>query len=532
MTDSPHAGHSQCIRHSELPGASALFLDLLYHYDRVAAFYPHRPGDPEAAAQLARQMHFPDERRAALVAALREMNTPSASLELLAQPGTVAVLTGQQVGLLGGPCYTIFKALTAVKMAALLTAEGTPAVPVFWLATEDHDFAEINQAWIFDPTGAPRQLSATTAPAQAGAPVGGTPLGDFSLAELETALADLPFGAELMADVRAHYSDGTFDGAFLGLMQRWFNRFGLLFVDPLRPAFRELAAPILAQAALATPELMPALRERNRELAAAGYHAQVHLEPDTALLFLLENGQRKKLEWRNGAFTAKDQTWTPAELAARGAALSGNALLRPVVQDWMFPTVAVVGGPAELAYFAQSEVLYRRLLGHIPVPVSRAGFTLISARAQKLLERYGLRVEQTFQRADLLQQRIAATLVPAEVATTLGGAREEIGRQLDRVRTQLAGFDATLVAALDKSRAKMLHQVAKLEAKAAREAMRRNERAAQEAAYLTHWLYPEQHLQERLYSAVPLLATYGPDLLDNIYASIHLDCPDHQALAL
>ena len=522
-----------CVRHSDLPGASRLFVDLLYHHDRVAHFYPHRAGDPVAAQGLAKRLNYPAARRAALVAALREMNPPSASLERLGEPGTVAVLTGQQVGLFSGPCFSVYKALTAVKFAAYLSMEGTPAVPVFWLATEDHDFAEINQAWIFDSNTRPLSFSASTTP-KAGAPVGGTPLGDVPLAALKQALQDFPFGPEIYADVEAHYgpaaASGTFDAAFRGLIQHWFSRFGLLTVDPLHPAMRALAAPILAEAVRATAELMPAVHERSAQLVAAGYHAQVHLESESSLFFLLDQGERKPLKLRNGAYASRERAYSVEELAARSADLSANAILRPVVQDYMFPTVAVVGGPAELAYFAQSEVLYQKLLGHIPVPVARAGFTLLSGRARKLLTRYQLRLEQCLIREDELAGKIAAQLVPPAVTGTIDSARAETSYQLDRVRTQLAAYDPTLVAALDKSQAKILHQLGKLERKIAREAMRRNERAAQESAYLAHWLYPDRHLQERLYSIVPFLGLYGPELLDTIYRNIHIDCPDHQIL--
>jgi len=520
-----------CIRHSELPGASRLFVDLLYHHDRVARFYPTPASDIEASVALAKKLAYPPERRQAMVAALRELNPPSASLELLAQPKTAAVLTGQQVGLFSGPCFTVYKALTAIKYAALLTLEGTPAVPIFWLATEDHDFDEINQAWAYDSGVHPIAFSAETR-AREGSPVGGTPLGDVPLSTLKATLADFPFGDEIYAEVAEHYSTGTFDSAFRGLLQSWFSRFGLLLADPLHPALRALAAPMLAQAVRATSDLMPAVHARSAELVAAGYHAQVHLEADSSLFFLLDQGARKPLKWRNGAYAGRDRSYTPDELVARAADLSPNALLRPVVQDYMFPSVAVVGGPAELAYFAQSEVLYAQLLGHMPVPVPRAGFTLLSARAQKLLHRYHLRIENSWVREDELAARIATQLVPPAVTSTIESSRAEMAYQLERIRTQLAAYDPTLVESLNKSQAKILHQLGKLERKTAREALRRNERAAHDAAYLTNWFYPHRHLQERHYSILPYLALHGLELIDTLYRNVRLECPDHQVLSL
>ncbi|MGH9667461.1 MAG: bacillithiol biosynthesis protein BshC, partial [Bryobacteraceae bacterium] len=163
---------SACLRHTEIPHTTRLFADFCYHFDRVAQFYAHAPGEFESAAA---EIDYPEERRAALVQALREQNGDSASLDLLAKPGTVAVVTGQQVGLFSGPAYTIYKALTAARLASDLTARGIPAVPIFWLATEDHDFAEVGKAWTFDGAHQPVALEVEASPGWQ-QPVGGIAL--------------------------------------------------------------------------------------------------------------------------------------------------------------------------------------------------------------------------------------------------------------------------------------------------------------------------------------------------------------------
>src|SRR6185437_7722611 len=160
-----------CIRHTDLPGTSGLFADFAYHFDRVARFYRHDPHDPESFARAAAEVQYPDDRRAAMVEALRAQNGDSESLRRFAQPGTVAVVTGQQVGLFSGPAYTIYKAIAAAHVARQLTARGIPAVPVFWLATEDHDFAEVNHAWVFDRAQRPVKLEVNGA-AASNQPVG------------------------------------------------------------------------------------------------------------------------------------------------------------------------------------------------------------------------------------------------------------------------------------------------------------------------------------------------------------------------
>src|SRR4051794_3651776 len=211
--------HCTCVRHTELPNTSALFADVLYHPDRTAAFYRHPYRELSSFQDAAREIDFSDERRAALIAALREQNPESPSLSRLAEPGTVAVVTGQQVGLFSGPAYTMYKVLHAVKLAAWLSANGLPAVPMFWLATEDHDFAEVNHVWVFDSAHQPVKLEMRrSASAQ--------PVGDIALAappvrELRTAFQGLPFGEEVADLVEEAYRPGnTMGGAFSGLLRR------------------------------------------------------------------------------------------------------------------------------------------------------------------------------------------------------------------------------------------------------------------------------------------------------------------------
>src|ERR1700686_4696036 len=158
------------IRHPDLPGSSRLFADFAYHFDRVARFYQHDPYDPQSFERAAAQIQYPDDRRAAMVAALRAQNGDSESLRRFAQPGTLAVVTGQQVGLFSGPAYTIYKAITSAHMARQLTERGIPAVAVFWLATEDHDFAEVNHAWVFGAASEPAAVRVNAPQEFAGKP--------------------------------------------------------------------------------------------------------------------------------------------------------------------------------------------------------------------------------------------------------------------------------------------------------------------------------------------------------------------------
>src|SRR5579859_5961950 len=426
-----------CIRYTELPGTSKLFADFTYHFDRVAQFYRHDPGDPASFARAAAEIDYPDSRRAALVEAVAAQNGPSESLAKLAKPGTMAIVTGQQVGLFSGPAYTIYKALTAARVARQATAAGLPAVPVFWLATEDHDFAEVNHAWMFNTAGEHGllQIDAPRETAGRQRPVGGIAIAQPPLDELRRLLGGFPHADDVLAVVEAAYPPGVTMGAgFKALLKTLLAKLDLIFLDPLDPAIRKIGAPLLAEALSAAPELKARLLERNRELTAAGYHAQVHIEPKSSLFFLLENGERVQLRRKDTEY---------AGLADRAAEISPNALLRPVFEDYLLPTVAYIGGPGELAYLAQSQVIYDRLLGRMPVAMSRSGFTLLDARSAKLLERYRLTAAQTLVPEDVLKEGIARALVPERVEGSLQTAIAEITSKLDRLRTDLETFDPT-----------------------------------------------------------------------------------------
>lgn len=516
-----------CVRQTSIPGTSKLFGDFLYHFEKVERYFPHHFSDWNALVQSAKAIDFPEERRKQIVAALRKQNPHSAALDKLAESGTVAVVTGQQVGLLSGPAYSIFKALTAVRLAAQLTEQGTPAVPIFWLATEDHDLAEVDHAWLFTAAGSPVKISARGETVTNG-PVGTVEITGLDVDEIARTLEGLPFADAVLEKIQAHYHNGTtFGRAFHDLLKDILSGFDLIFLDPLAPEIRSISAPFLGDVARRAPELLTELRARSADLAAVGYHAQVHLDEGSSLLFLLENGKRAALKYRDGQFMLRDRSFTAAELAARAEALSPNALLRPVMQDYLLPTVSYVGGPSEIAYMAQSQVLYDRLLGRMPVISPRNSFTLLDARATKLLERYKLHILDLFDSHDKVKSAIAAKLVPHDLRGEFAGLRSEIASSINGLRERLLAFDPTLAPAADRSIAKISYQIEKLSNKTARETMRRDQHAMNDAQYLANLIYPQRHLQERLYSIVPFLAKHGLDLPQRIYEQTQLGCPDH-----
>jgi bacillithiol biosynthesis cysteine-adding enzyme BshC len=520
-----------CVRQDQIPGTSTFFADYLYDFDKLSAFFPYSSWQADSVAPTARSLIFPAARRAQIVSALATQNDNSAALNKLAQPNTVAIITGQQVGFLLGPAYTIFKALTAIKLAEHLNEQGISAVPIFWLATEDHDLAEVDHAWVFNQEASCSKISLAGSIVNGG-PVGDVVLNEVPLAELRAALGDLPFAGDVMKLVAASYQPGaTLGSAFRKLLEQTLKGLGLLYLDPLAAPIREVAAPFLGEAVERLPELLAALRDRNSEIAAAGYHTQVHIDVDSSLFFLLKNGRRWPIRWKDGRFSSREGSYSPVELAALGGQLSPNALLRPVMQDYLLPTASYIAGPSETAYFAQSAVLYQKLLDRMPVIYPRNSFTLLDARAEKLLTRYGLCVPDLLDHRENVKGKLASRLVPPALCDQIKSTQSFVSQSLARLQGSLREFDPTLEAAARKSTAKIDYQFAKLERKIARETMRRDERATNDADYLLNLIYPERHLQERFYSILPFLAKHGLDLPQQLLTQIQLSCPDHMLRA-
>jgi bacillithiol synthase len=520
-----------CVRQDQIPGTSALFADYLYHFDRLKGFFPYSSWQLDSVANSAKTVSFPTSKRAQIVTALAAQNENPAALDQLAQPDTVAVITGQQVGFLLGPAYTIFKAVTAVKLAGHLNDQGIPAVPIFWLATEDHDLAEVDHAWVFNQEASARKISLAGSLVNGG-PVGDVVLNEIPLAELRLALGDLPFAEDVMKEVAAAYHPGaTLGSSFRHLLEKILKGLGLLYLDPLAAPVREIAAPFLSEAVQRVPELLAALRQRNNEIAKAGYHTQVHIDDDSSLFFLLKNGRRWPVRWKDGRFSTRDGSYSAADMAAMASQLSPNALLRPVMQDYLLPTASYVAGPAETAYFAQGAALYEKLLGRMPVIYPRNSFTLLDSRASKLLTRYNLRVPDLLDQHENVKGVLASRLVPPALTEQVKATQAAASQSLAQLQASLLNFDPTIEAASRKSAAKIAYQFDKLERKIARETLRRDERATKDADYLLNLIYPQRHLQERFYSILPFLAKHGLDLPQQLLSEIQLSCPDHMLRA-
>jgi len=520
--------HMDCraIPVSLLPQQSRLFVRYVEDFLQVRKFYAHPPAF-SSVRRAAKRLRFSGDRRKATTEVLREQNrafgASAATLEKLEhlEQGAVAVVTGQQVGLFKGPACAISKALTAVRVAHELTHAGLEAVPIFWLATEDHDLAEVSHCdWPVGRTLLRLELGAAEA---VGRPVGSILLGSgvTSLVNKATKALEGEASGQVETWLRESYGPSeTYAGAFGKLMARIFGEQGLILLDPMDERLHRATSDIYRRALAEHDLLTKKLLARNRELEHAGFHSQVKVVEQSTLLFLLQEGKRVPLRTKNRRFIAGEESFSEKDLtelvAAEPGRFSPNALLRSVVQDALLPTACSIVGPAEIAYYAQSSVLYEHLHANMPVILPRASFTLVERPARKLLERYGLRIEDVWTGRQSVRRRMEAQALPTSMARKFDRGAAELGHLLGRLEKSVAKLDRTLIGAAKTARRKMTYQLEKLRRKAGRASDFRKGLLAEHERQLFDSLFPEHALQERHVCLLPFLAKHGQALIGEL----------------
>jgi len=528
---------SDCYPVTVMPGQSRLFVDFC-----AGALRAFLPLDEIGGKRPPLPAHWPELVR--LLAAQNPLPSAAPALAALTE-GAGAILTGQQVGLFGGPLFSPFKAVTAIARARTATAAGHPHTAIFWLASEDHDFAEINQAAF----PASRELVTLT---YAKAPESALPAGrivlDESIAPLVERATELLGPSDATDALTGAYKPGrTFAQAFAEFYSAIFTAQGLLIVDASGRDFHRLGAPVLRAALERADEFHAALTERSQALEAAGYHAQVAVAPQSSLLFLIDDTTGARLALKriaptpdepNGLWLADGQTFSTADLLgildAEPERISPAALLRPVFQDFLFSTSAQVGGPAEIAYLAQSRVLFERILGRQTPPIARFSATLIEPSIAKMLRRHELTLEQVFaeENAASLAQRLAARSMPVETKLKLAAAGNALDAELDALVGWLQSQDTGLGQSADTAAGKMRYQMNRLRTLAANFQLQRETTLSRHAESIFQTLYPGGVLQERVHGAAYYFARYGLELAETLCSLAGSSCPGHSAIWL
>lgn len=538
------------------PGLSRLFLDYCAGNEAARGFYASLPPDSGRAARPPVPADWQELTR--LLAEQNPSPSPAAAaaLEALGQ-GAGAVVTGQQVGLFGGPLFTPFKAATALARARQATAAGRPHAAIFWLAGEDHDFAEINHV-TFPAKRELRKLvyspplegnSAASPSPEAARPVGGMVL-DERIVPLVDQAWELLGPSEAMEALAAAWKPGrTFAQAFAQFYAKVFAAQGLLVLDAGGRDFHRMGAPVLRAALERADEFHAALVERNRTLEAAGYHAQVAVTPQSSLLFLLDERTGARLALKRIASSAQEpeglwqagrQSFSTSDLLgildAEPERISPAALLRPVFQDFLLSTSVTIGGPAEVAYFAQSAVLFERILGRITPIEPRFSATLVEPTIGELLRRHELTLEQVFQETESsLAQLLAARAMPIEGKRKLAAAGTALDAELAALLGWMGSLDASLGQSAETAASKIRYQMNRLRTLAANFELQREASLGRHAEAICQALYPGGVLQERLHGAAYYFARHGFALAEEIAAQAAVaaaTCPGHTAMWL
>lgn len=533
-----------CIPYTHVPHSSTLFKDYLYHYDRVSQFYNGAPHDLNNFQSVAAQVNNFSFARAEIADILARQNESFGcsaltleNIQRLREPGTFAIVTGQQVGLFSGPAFTLYKALTTVRLARALAEQGLSCVPVFWLATEDHDLEEVAATAAFDD-----EYNLVPLHDSGNRPSPRSPVGEVqhsaevssALDALENALPDGEPRSRLLNDLRECYTPGaTWGASFARFLSRVFGRWGVILLDPLNASVHQLSAGVFREAISNAAKLRRGVLANSQALVQRGYHAQVHVSEESTLVFVAKSGDRLPLHQRNGHFQidegeAVSLSDLMTSLATRPLDFSPNVLLRPLIQDSLLPTLAYVAGPAEVAYLAQAQALYHAIGRPQPVVFPRAGFTLVDARSERLMEKYKLQLQDIWQGEEHLSGKVAATGFAEGWSENFDQSERELEQLLQRLQTDIEQLDPTLLDTLAHAKEKMKYQLERLRGKLTRAALARSDLLQRHVQALSRFLMPHKDLQERRVGGAYFLGRAGYELLDRLLPQIQIHCSDHQ----
>jgi len=506
---------------------SPLFRDYVAGAPAVRRFYEGGQWDLDALAAAAQTTASFGHPRKALAEALARQQVARAAEQAagqarrLAEDGTAALVTGQQAVLFGGPLYVLYKAVAAVKVARLLAdRSGRPVIPVFWVASDDHDFAEVRSVSVLDEAGQIVTVRYVPDREPVGEPAARIVLDSNITALIEELGRALPAGLNrdgLLARLSECYRPGaTLSGAFACFLSSLIPE--LVVFDPSDPALKALMLPVMERELRENSPTSRLADQRGKELLAAGYHQQVPVRPGFLNLFLYAEGQRRALASQNAHIEVRGTGRRLAleealgRLQAQAADWSPGVLLRPLAQDHVLPTAAYVGGPAEVAYHAQITPSYAHFGIPRPVLMPRPSLTLVEPAQARALEAEGLTLPDLQEDPQTILGRWVRETHP-EMEAAFSRLREAVEREMEHVETTLGELDPTLRGAADATRGRILHQIEGLREKATRALKKRDQARAERLRRTRDALLPGGSFQERGLGLVSLLARHGDGIV-------------------
>ena len=529
------------------PWIRRLAADYAFDFDKAATFFAGNPADPaawrDAIARTQRHARQRDAIAEVLQAQQRRRGAPAnalAAAATLRDPNAVAVVTGQQAGLFGGPLFTLLKAVTAIQLARRVTAEHhVPAVPIFWIDAEDHDWDEVKACGVLDADDTLARLSVGDPPGAGGGPVARVCLDDSARSALDALAATVQateFTPGLLETLGKAYRPGAgMADAFGQWLESVLGPEGLVVFDSSDPAAKPLASAIFARELEHPGETSRLANEAGAALEAGGYHAQVTAQDGAVALFHLDEA-REAIRHHDGTFHIGERTETKDALLncvrSRPDEFSPNVLLRPIVQDTLFPTVCYVAGPNELGYLAQLRGIYGAFGVPMPLMQPRATATFLDSNAMRFLARHDLPFESLRAQDDAALNQLLEAQLPASVDAALHDAARVAGERMDALARAVAQVDATLEGAARSTGSRMQDEIKKLHNKVIQAAKRKDDTLRRQFTHVRAQAFPGGHPQEREVGFVYFLNKYGPGLVDRLIDELPPDMGHHWVMTI
>lgn len=550
QTDSPSQSPSRhAVDIRAYPGFRKLAADYAYRFDNVRDFYAGNPADPAAWRETIARVHAHSRTRDrhavadAIAAQQQQRGAPPearASAARLREASTVAIVTGQQAGLFGGPLFTLLKALTSIRLAARVRQEhGVAAVPIFWIDAEDHDWAEVAGVDVLDAEYARKTIRLPDPEGAGVLPVARLHLDESVSAAIDELAAALPpteFTGSLLTRLRSAYRPGVgVSEAFGRWLEFTLGELGLVVYCSSDRATKPLVRQVFrreAQFPGTTGELAAAA---GGQMVARGYRAQVEPHEGSLALFSLDAG-RIPISVSDGRYAAGSRTFDLAgllaEIDARPETFSPNVLLRPIVQDTLFPTVAYVAGPNELAYLGQLRAVYEHFGVPMPLMYPRGSATLLDSAGARFLKRYDVAIQALQAQDESALNHLLQAQLPAEVESAYHEAANAIEERLGRLIAAVPAIDPTLEGAARSLQGKVRHELQGLHHKIIHAAKRRDETLRRQFTRTRAQAFPGGHAQERTVGFVYYLNRYGHALLDRLLAELPLELGSHWVITI
>jgi bacillithiol biosynthesis cysteine-adding enzyme BshC len=529
------------------PWIKRLAADYIHDFSALEPFFAGNPASPLAWRDAIARAQQHVRARRQMVSILHDQQQhrgappeARAAAARLIDPRSVAVVTGQQAGLFGGPAFTLLKAITAIKLAGALEAEqGIPVVAVFWIDSEDHDWNEISSCAVLDENLRLQAVALDFPPEGGDVPVAAIRLDgsvEGAIEHLQRVLVRTEHTAWLLNTLRDAYRKGlgTAD-AFGRLMEQLLGARGLVVFDAADRAAKPLVRHIFAKEVESQGRTVALAAAAGAELVARGYHAQFSSYGEGLALFRLD-GRRSAVRATDGRFSAGEESFDVDTLLhdveSNPGAFSPSVLLRPIVQDALFPTVGYVAGPNELAYLAQLRGVYEQFGVPMPLIHQRASATLLDSAGMRFLTRYKVPFEALQSQDDSVLNRLLESQLPPTVETALRAVEEDIANRMATLITAVPALDPTLEGAVRSSLGRFEHELRSLRMKIIHAAKRRDDTLRRQFNRTRAQAFPGGHPQERALGSVYFLNRYGPLLVEHLQNELPTDMGYHWVVSL